>query len=249
MLLTLVGLIVIGSAAQRISGLGFALMLAPFLAVLLGPHQGVMLINLFGFISPALIMLQVWHRIDWKRFYELAIPAIPASILGVGATAILQPGVMGIVIGAVVMVGLLIAMFFRSQGKPYDSNFFRYSIGAATGFSNAVAGVGGPPLTAYALISHWSQRTFAATIQPLFLVVGVIGFFGKLIATPEQMPQMPVWAWVACMIAILVGMWLGTVLEPRIKEVHVRNFVIVIALIGAVVAMVQGILIVSGAIT
>ncbi|MFC0581871.1 sulfite exporter TauE/SafE family protein [Micrococcoides hystricis] len=242
----LVALIVIGAAAQRISGLGFALMLAPFLAILLGPHEGVMITNLFGGVSPLLILLQVWDRVDWRRCWQLAIPAIPTSFLGIWATAILPTGPMGIVIGAFVALGLLTAIFMQARANSFDNTGLRTGTGLLTGFTNAVAGVGGPPLTAYALISRWDPVRFAATIQPVFVVICALTFITKLIATPEQMPTMPLGVWVACFAAMLVGIWAGSKLERRISPTAVRTFVIVIAFLGAGTALVKGILQVAG---
>lgn len=246
LIFTLVVLVVIGSTAQRISGLGFALMLAPFLAILLGPHEGVMITNLFGAISPTMILLQVWDRVDWKRFFQLAIPAIPTSFLGIWATAVLPTAPMSIVIGAFVAVGLLVAIFMQAQAKPFDNTGLRAGTGLLTGFINAVAGVGGPPLTAYALISRWDPRPFAATIQPLFIVIGGITFLTKLILTPEQMPGMPMGAWIGCFAAMIVGVWAGAKLERHISATVVRNFVIVVAFFGAATALIKGILQVTG---
>lgn len=246
LVITLVLLVAIGSIAQRISGLGFALMLAPFLAILLGPHEGVMITNLFGAISPMLVLLQVWDRVDWKRFFQLAIPAIPTSFLGIWATAVLPTALMSIVIGAFVAIGLLVAIFMQAKAQPFDNMGLRTGTGLLTGFTNAVAGVGGPPLTAYALISRWDPRPFAATIQPLFIVIGAITFLTKLILTPEQMPAMPLGAWIGTFAAMIVGVLAGSVLEKHISATFVRNFVIVVAFFGAATALVKGILQVTG---
>ncbi|MFP3340822.1 sulfite exporter TauE/SafE family protein, partial [Micrococcus sp. SIMBA_131] len=75
------------------------------------------------------------------------------------------------VIGAFVALGLLTAIFMQARANAFDNTGLRTGTGLLTGFTNAVAGVGGPPLTAYALISRWDPVRFAATIQPVFVVI------------------------------------------------------------------------------
>jgi uncharacterized membrane protein YfcA len=41
----------VGAVAQRVTGLGFALVVAPVLVILLGPFDGVMIVNLCSVLS------------------------------------------------------------------------------------------------------------------------------------------------------------------------------------------------------
>ncbi len=230
-----------GTVFQRIAGIGFALMLAPFMVVLLGPHGGVLFVNLLGAVAPALIIPRVRSRIDPVMVRRLVVPAALATVPGVLLTMVLPTPPMSIVVGLLVVIGLGVAVVMRSSGRARDGLGLQYSTGAAAGLTNAVAGVGGPALTAYALVSRWDLRTFAATIQPFFVVIGVLGFALKLLLDPGQMPDLPIWGWLAAVVAILVGVWAGERLEPHLPEHVVRILVIVIGFIGAALALVQGI--------
>lgn len=232
----------VGAVFQRIAGIGFALMLAPFMVVLLGPHGGVLFVNLLGAVAPALIIPQVRSRIDPVMFRRLVIPAVIATVPGVLLTLMMPTPPMSIAVGLMVMIGLGVAVVMRSSGRPRDSIGLQYATGAAAGLTSAVAGVGGPALTAYALISRWDLRTFAATIQPFFVVIGVVGFGMKLLLDPSQMPELPIWGWIGAMAAIIMGIWAGARLEPYLPDHVVRILVIVIGFIGAALALVQGIL-------
>ena len=236
-----------GTVFQRIAGVGFALMLAPFMVVLLGPHSGVLLVNLLGAVAPALIIPRVRDRIDPVMLRRLVIPAVLSTIPGVLLTLVLPTPPMSIAVGLMVLVGLTVAVAMRSSARPVDGIGLQYATGAAAGLTNAVAGVGGPALTAYALVSRWDLKVFAATIQPFFVVVGVLGFGMKMFLDPAQMPGLPVWGWVALVVSIVVGVWAGERLEPHLPERMVRHLVIVIGFIGAVLALVQGTLGLIGA--
>ncbi len=49
----------------------------------------------------------------------------------------------------------------------------------------AAAGIGGPSLSVYAVVSRWEQRAFAATLQPFFLTVGASSLLTKLLIAPS----------------------------------------------------------------
>lgn len=51
--------IVVSAMAQRVAGLGFAMLLAPFLVLLFGPHSGILLVNLLGAISSGIMFVRV----------------------------------------------------------------------------------------------------------------------------------------------------------------------------------------------
>ncbi|WP_258935183.1 hypothetical protein [Nesterenkonia pannonica] len=62
-----VGLVVVASALQRVTGLGFAMVVSPFFVVMLGPHSGVMLTNILGGAMPLIMLAAVWRDIEWRR--------------------------------------------------------------------------------------------------------------------------------------------------------------------------------------
>ncbi|MFC6257237.1 sulfite exporter TauE/SafE family protein, partial [Kocuria oceani] len=70
--------ILVGSVLQRVSGTGVGLVVAPTLALLLGPATGVLVTNATTTVSGFLIMLSVWQHVDWRRFALIA----PAAAVG-----------------------------------------------------------------------------------------------------------------------------------------------------------------------
>ena len=77
-----------GAVAQRSTGMGFALLASPFLTLVLGPFEGILVANVCGTVASALNLSQVWRDVDWRR--------------GSGARAL--PGVVGVVPGAIAVL-------------------------------------------------------------------------------------------------------------------------------------------------
>lgn len=227
--------ILVGALTMRATGLGFALIASPFLALIFGPFEGVLIANVCGAASAMLNLTQVHRHIDWRRARLL----VPAGILGIipGALAarLLPAAPLSIVVSCVVIVGLTVTVIIR-QVAIADSPVIAATGGLASGFMNATAGVGGPGLVIYALATKWDYSNFAATAQVIFAVQGIASLALKW-AWPHLTPVD--WMVVAC--ALGVGLVAGSLLARRINPRIAMGAVIVIAAIGAVVGLVQGI--------
>src|SRR5690625_6284387 len=71
----------IATALQRITGLGFAMLSAPFAVVALGTHQGIMLITLLAVVASLLMLPSMWRDIDWSRVAWIGVPATAWIVL------------------------------------------------------------------------------------------------------------------------------------------------------------------------
>ncbi|MCG2624435.1 hypothetical protein LVY72_21330 [Arthrobacter sp. I2-34] len=106
--------------------------------------------------------------------------------------------------------------------------------------TNAVAGVGGPSVSAYALLSRWPQPPFAATLQPFFVTIAVVTLTAKLALDPGQMPPFSAFAWILITAMIVAGIYTREKLQRFIADAHTRFGVIVIAFLGAAAALAKG---------
>lgn len=234
--------ILLGAVAQRIAGLGFALLIAPFLVIILGPHEGVILVNICGVVSSTLIVGRVWKDIDWNMFRWLAIPSLFGSVPGSVAAVMLPSAPLSVTVGAVVLVALSVSLVLQRSSVVVKGNTPKVVAGFTAGLTNSMAGVGGPAVSAYALLSRWPQRQFAATLQPFFVVIGLMTLIVKLSLDPTDAPALIWWMWLAIGVVIVLGIFTGEKLGRFIKDDHARFFVIVIAFLGAGAALVKGLM-------
>lgn len=238
--------ILVGAIAQRIAGLGFALLIAPFLVIILGPHEGVLLVNLCGVVSSAIIVGRVWKDIDWSMFRWLVVPSLFGSIPGSFLAVALPSAPLSVTVGAVVLVALTISLVLQRSDVVVRGNAPKAVAGFAAGVTNSMAGVGGPAVSAYALLARWPQRPFAATLQPFFVCIGSVTLVTKLLLDPAQAPVLAPWMWVAIGLAIVAGIVTGEKLGRFVRDHQARVFVIVVAFIGAGLAVVKGVVDIVG---
>lgn len=232
--------IFVGAIAQRIAGLGFALLIAPFLVLILGPHEGVLMVNICGVVSSTLIMARVWRDVDWSMVRWLSVPAIAGSVAGSVATAYVPAAPLSVTVGAVVLAALLVSLVLQRSDVVVRGNPPKVLAGLAAGLTNSMAGVGGPAVSAYALLARWPQRPFAATLQPFFVFIGLVTLGTKFAVDPGQAPALHAWMWAAITAVIVLGIYAGERLARHVRDEHARLAVVVIAFAGALAALVKG---------
>ncbi|MDU3111692.1 MAG: sulfite exporter TauE/SafE family protein, partial [Corynebacterium sp.] len=83
---------------------------------------------------------------------------------------------------------------------------------------------------------------FAATLQPLFFVSGALSLLFKEISGDVSVfATTPVILWPLCLVAMIVGIFLGTRVSRRVPIVQARKLAVILATTGAAVTMFRGI--------
>ncbi|MFJ2618538.1 sulfite exporter TauE/SafE family protein [Glutamicibacter sp. NPDC087344] len=235
-LIALAAAIFVGASTQRISGMGFALVSSPFLVIVLGPFEGIMLVNLLGGCSSLLIFAQVFRQVEYKKVALLLIPAVIMTFPGAWVASML--GGPWLSIGIAVMVILALGASFLIRDLPAaQSPALAIGAGAVSGFMSVTAGVSGPAIAGYAVASRWPQAKFAVSVQLYFLVLATSSLIAK-----GGVPHLAWTQWTACLVAMVLGIILGNFLAPKIPEKISRAFVVLVALSGAVGLMINGIM-------
>lgn len=232
--------ILVGAMAQRVSGLGFALTVAPVLVLLIGPFDGVLVVNLAGAVSAAIVISRVWRRIDWRQFSYLTLPALLAVIPGAYISVLLGGPELQITVGFILVIALSISVLVNKAQKTVPQ--FRAAVltGTASGLMSATAGIGGPGVAVYSVLTRWEQRSFAATIQPFFVCLGVTAFVTKVLLSEQGLPDYDWWVWPLIISCTLVGLALGEWVSGFVSVRIARISVIVISYLGGFAVIVDG---------
>ncbi|WP_150308392.1 sulfite exporter TauE/SafE family protein [Planctomonas psychrotolerans] len=238
--------VLLGAITQRVTGMGFALIVAPLLVVLLGPFDGVMIVNLCGAVSSGLILSRVWRSVDWWRFRWLAVSAMVGIVPGGILAAVLPDAALEIGIGVLLLLALSTSLLLSRASVVADGRGLLAALGASSGFMNAAAGIGGPAVSIYAVISRWPQAAFAATLQPYFFTIASLSLLTKLLVAPGSWPELEAWMWLSIIAALFAGITVGELVAKRVSARRARGAVLVIAFAGAVAAIVNGTLGLTG---
>lgn len=234
--------ILVGTILQRLSGTGVGLVMAPVLALLIGPVSGILVTNATTVMSGFLIMLAVRRDVEWRRFLWVLPGAFGGAAIAAAVVAVAPESWLQILIGAVVLIAL--ATTFGLPNVPViTSPALGPAAGVLGGFFNTSAGIAAPVMVIYAKLSEWNQRSFAATMQPTFMTMGFLAVAGKILLGATVLSELPPWWMFLGMAGIVVaGIQTGGLLSRRVSAHAARNVAIVVAGLGGVTAITRGIL-------
>lgn len=241
MLLGILLLSFVATALQRITGLGFAMLTAPFAVVALGTHQGIMLTTALAVIASIFMLPSMWRDIDWARVGWIGIPAalsiVPAAWLG----ARIDGAIIYLLVGVLVIIGLSVALLMSGTTEPVTSRYAQVLTGVGAGTGSVLAGIGGPAMTIFGVLSRWPVASFAASLQPIWILTAGATLAGRSWFMGSTLPELSWWLWLVAAAGIAVGMWVGQRALGKVPEKVVFGIVVVLAMTGAVLSVITGI--------
>ncbi|MEW2357172.1 TSUP family transporter [Spirillospora sp. NPDC029432] len=227
--------VLVGAGTQRVTGVGFALVAGPLLVLLLGPMEGVRLVNLLSLLSSLVVLPAVWRDVDRRTVLSLAVPALAVLPLG-GWIAGNVPGA-PLMIGEGLLILLALYSLHRFPGPELlQGRAGAAGAGAVSGLMNVTAGIGGPAITLYAAATRWEHASFVASMQLYTVLVNAGSLAVK--GWPRLPPSMLALA-AACTLA---GVALGHLVEHRVSRERARKAVLAMAAVGAATAIVKGVI-------
>lgn len=238
--------VVLGAGLQRVAGMGVGMVAAPVLTVFLGASVGVLVSNVAAIVTALLILRALRDGVDWRRVVTILPLMLVGSVLGALTVREADTAWLDVIVGGSVLVALgasaLLRRRVRIQGRPVA-----VVTGLAAGFMNTTSGVAAPAWTAYALATRWEHRSFAATMQPLLVVMNVMSVITKLGFGAIPAGSAPAWwVWPVLLAAVLAGVAFGNVLARRVTTRAASRTAVTVAVAGAVTALTRGLLSITG---
>lgn len=178
--------------------------------------------------------------VDWRRAGVLALFALVGIVPGAMTLQYVPAAWLEISIGVLIAADLAVSVNL-GHVHTRDRRSLRAMTGSSSGFMNATAGVGGPAVSIYALATNWPHRSFAATMQPYFLFIGLTSLGAKFASGSAEVPALESWVWLLVSAACIAGLILGEMLARIVKPYIARRLHIVVAYIGSVATIARGI--------
>lgn len=225
----------VAAVIQRITGLGFVLVLVGPIVLLYGPIEGVTIAVLLALVASLTAIPLVWRHVDWRRTWWLIWPGILAVPLGALVVRLLPDAALLLLIAAMAFFAL-VAGRIRALSTPLTGRTGAVVAGAAGGFMNVASGLSGPPLAAYAVGDRWPQRSFAASAQVIFVAYDLVS------VALRGLPTAPTNDVGLLVVATVAGIAIGTVLVRNVSPRIARIAMLALAWAGATVVLVRGIL-------
>ena len=234
-LLLVAAAVFLGAAMQRVTGLGFGLVSGPVLVLALGAFTGVVLANLMSLVVNLVLLALLWRQVLWRRTALLAGPALLMVPAGALVVRVLPGPVLSLAVGLTVLLALVVVLVSR-RGRLSNGNRGAVIAGAASGFMNATAAVGGPAVTVYAISTGWRGPGFVASLQLYFAVINAAALLAK------GLPSLSPATWLAAGLGLVVGSAAGHLLSRRVSFEQAFPVVVGLALVASSATVVRSVL-------
>lgn len=222
------------SAAQAVTGFGFALVAVPLLAVVVDPVTAVVATTVASLVLTSFAAWRERRSVARPVALRMTLAGLAGLPLGLLLLSLLDQRVLSVSIAAgMLMLVILLSLRVRLP----RSTAWGTGAGVFSGMLLASTGMNGPPLVVALQALELSPRRFRATLQAIFcgqdlLAVagfGAVGGIGRPVAV----------AVCAAAVGVPVGWWLGDRVFGLLSARLFRGLTLTVLAATAVVALVD----------
>ena len=224
--------VLVGTLAQSVSGIGFALVCGPLLVAALGPQDGVRLAVLLSLVLNVVLLARLWREVELRTTLLLLVPAALTTPVFAVLSRRLPERAGAAAAGAVVVVGVtVLALGLRWHAARGRRG--AVAAGVLGALTNVLAGVAGPVVALWAANADWPQQVQRASLQAFFLGLNCV-------ALPSLgAPSVGAGLLAGALAALAAGALLGAPLAHRVGEITARRTTLALAGAGGAVVLVR----------
>ena len=154
----------VAGVVRGITGFGGAMVMAPPLALLLGPALAVPVVLILESIAAAPMLVQTRREVRWPLVGPILAAACVAAPLGSYVLIVAEPQLLRLTISAfVILFSLVLLAGWRYAGRQRTGTSI--AIGAVSGAMLGATSIGGPPVILYLLSGPDSVQSTRANLS------------------------------------------------------------------------------------
>jgi uncharacterized protein len=231
------GAVALSSAAQAVSGFGFALIGAPLVAILVGPKEAVVGLTMIGIVLVA--QLTIRSRAHVERPVVLVVTA--AAILGMPFGLLVLERADERTLTAIIAVVVIAFAVLLWRGLRLPPNRVTHGIaGFVAGVLSTSTSTSGPPIVIALSGRGLTPSAFRGTISAIFLVQGSVAMIAFALGGEISSGALGVAA--AGLPGLLLGAYVGEHGFRRLDPETFRRVVFAMLLLSGVVSLVGALL-------
>lgn len=230
-----VAVVALAATVQLAAGFGFGLAAVPLLAVLLDPHDAVVVaLGLATFTNS----YQAWtgrHDADRAVLGRMIAGAAVGLPVGLVVFLAVDDAVLGLLIGGAVLAAVVViaaGLDLRQAGPALD-----VAGGAMAGAFTMSTGVNGPPLVFVLQARHFPPDRFRATITTVFAALDVISMV--VFAATGELRSTAVTAIAVALPGLAAGALCGLWLRRHLDPTRFRRLVLALLTAAGISAVVS----------
>lgn len=230
-LLLLSAVVAVGAFVQGTTGLGFALILAPVLAIV---SPGLVPVTVLALMVPLNVYVAWRERraLDWRGAGWITAARFAGTFGGLWILAALSAKGLAIAIGAATILAS-VATLAAPSFAPGPKSFL--VAGLVTGVSETATGIGGPPLAL--VYQHRPAAMLRSTIALCFLVGQLVSL--ALLALAGRAHVHELFAALLLLPALALGAFASRAAHHRVGGRGLRAFVLAFAIVSGAVLLLR----------
>lgn len=221
--------------------MGFGMITAPILTIYFGPIDGILWCNICGLFLNIGLFISKFKDIEWQKFWILTAAGMVGTLSAILLIRSISKAELHLLLG-ILMIIMVIFSVFALKLPQVSGRIPDLLAGFLGGATSVAVAQSGPIMAAHAQATRWSQKSFAATMQPYFFALNLAVISLKYLFNMAS-PQMNLWNLQAALIllAIPFGIYFSQFLARIISANTARNIAIIVAGFGSVFVLYQGI--------
>lgn len=233
--------VLLGGVAQRVTGMGLALVSVPLIVVAVGPGPGAVIGNLFGAVASVIVYIRVHRSVEWRLLGAMVPAGFIGVVAGTAVAEVVSAAWAQVLVGGLVLISIPASIFVARTRRAERGVAIASVFAAVAGSMSALAGIGGPAMAVLRNLTRWEPLSFAATLQPFFIAVAAVAVLSRVSADPSVWPDLGL-LWAAIGLALLSGLAVGDFVARRIPPRFVTAAITIVASSGAAWTLVRGLL-------
>jgi len=226
------GVVALASAAQVVSGFGFALIATPLVAVLVGPREAVVGLTIVSIVLVAQVAIRGRGNVDRSAVVLMSASAIIGMPLGLLVLTRADEQVLTLIIAIVVITfSILLGYGLRLPG----GRGLDVVAGFTAGILSTSTGTSGPPVVIALSRALSEPSRFRSTISAIFLIQGSAALVA--FAVGDQISQDALAVALAGVPGLVVGSIVGERGFRRLDASTFRTVVLGMLFVSGVVAL------------
>jgi uncharacterized protein len=225
----IVGVSLVASILQRLSGFGFALVATPLAAIVIPVAEVVVVLTMVTLPSTWLTWRQLGPAADRGQVRRLVSWAIPGMAIGVVLHGRIPDKPMRLVLAVVVLSAVIVLASGWRMHSPSTSGIEALA-GFVSGLLNTTTGTNGPPLVVLLAGQDTEPNRFRATTSGAFFVSGLVAL--GLFAVRGYVGHQQLILGAVGLPGALLGQTIGTRAAPLLRE-HIFRRMTYALLVGA----------------
>nr|WP_282572229.1 sulfite exporter TauE/SafE family protein [Roseomonas acroporae] len=229
-MLVLAAVVAVAAFVQGALGVGFALIMAPLLGVLLpGLMPGALLLLMLPL--NAAVAWRERGSLDWGGIRRITVGRVAGAVLGLAVLLAVPAGQLQILVGVATILTALVTLA-APRFEPNRAAFL--GAGVVTGVTETATGIGGPPLAL--VYQHRPAPVLRATVAACFLIGEVLSL-ALLLGTGRLAWEQ---AWLAGLLVppLALGVVLSRRAGARLAGPRFRMLILGFAIVSGVVCLI-----------